>query len=133
VDTPRTRHNKRPVYAISENSVTYERISSSFAGSILRSVIIHEPPGHRAEPIFHEGEEMLFVLEGTITVEVDGECSVLETGDSIHFPSSKTHSTWNHSTVPARILWTGTMDVFGEDENGNPGLKYHDRKQDKNQ
>jgi transcriptional regulator with XRE-family HTH domain len=125
VDTPRTRHDTRPIYAISENSVTYERVSSSFAGSNLRSVIIHEPPGHRAEPISHEGEEILFILEGAITIELDGECSVLETGDSIHFPSSKIHSTWNHSTGPARILWTGTMDVFGEDEKGNPALRYH--------
>lgn len=116
LDTPRTRHDKRPVFAISENSVTYERISSSFPGSVLRSVIIHEPPGHRGEPIAHEGEEMLFVLEGTITVEVDGDRSVLETGDSIHFPSTKTHSTWNHSDTPATFLWAGTMDVFGEDE-----------------
>ncbi len=118
VDTPQTRHDKRPVYAISESSVTYERISSSFPGSVLRSVIIHEPPGHRAEPISHEGEEMLFVLEGTVTVEIDGERTVLETGDSIHFQSAKVHSTWNHSDTPATILWAGTMDVFGEDENG---------------
>lgn len=119
LNTPRTRHDKRPVFAISENTVSYERISSSFPGSVLRSVIIHEPPGHRGEPIAHEGEEMLFVLEGTITVEVDGERSVLETGDSIHFPSMKTHSTWNHSEKPATFLWAGTMDVFGEDEPGN--------------
>ncbi len=113
-DKPQTRHDERPVYAINESSVTYERISSSFPGSVLRSVIIHEPPGHRAEPIAHEGEEMLFVLEGTVTVEVDGDRTVLETGDSIHFPSTKVHSTWNHSDTPATILWAGTMDVFGE-------------------
>ena len=118
VDTPQTRHDERPVYAISENSVTYERISSFFPGSVLRSVIIHEPPGHRGEPIAHEGEEMLFVLEGAITVEVDGDRSILERGDSIHFPSTKIHSTWNHSDTPATILWAGTMDVFGEDETG---------------
>ncbi len=111
-----THHDSRPVYAISENSLRYERISSSFPGHVLRSVIVHEPPGHRAEPIAHEGEEMLFVLEGVITAEVDGVRSILEKGDSIHFPSSKVHSTWNHSDQPATILWTGTMDVFGEED-----------------
>lgn len=124
-DTPQTRHDERPVYAISESSVTYERISSSFPGSVLRSVIIHEPPGHRAEPIAHEGEEMLFVLEGTVTVEVAGERTVLETGDSIHFPSTKIHSTWNHSDEPATIFWAGTMDVFGEDEDEQRGPRHH--------
>lgn len=110
-----TRHQQRAVYAIGPNSLSYERVSSSFSGNILRSVIIHEPPGHRDEPIAHDGEEMFYVLEGTVTVEVQGEPTVLQAGDSIHFPSSKMHSTWNHSTKPAVLLWVGTMDVFGED------------------
>lgn len=41
---PITRHHQRHVYAVSPNSLAYERISSSFDGSVLRSVIIHEPP-----------------------------------------------------------------------------------------
>lgn len=115
-DGPLTRHDERPVYAVSPNSLSYERISSSFEGSILRSVIIHEPPGHRSEPIAHEGEEMFYVLEGSVTVEVAGERNVLEAGDSLHFQSSKIHSSWNHKDTPATILWVGTMDVFGEKE-----------------
>lgn len=111
---PLTRHDERPVYAVSPNSLAYERISSSFEGSVLRSVIIHEPPGHRSEPIAHEGEEMFYVLEGAVTVEVAGERNVLETGDSLHFQSTKIHSSWNHTDGPATILWVGTMDVFGE-------------------
>lgn len=111
---PVTRHDERPVYAVSPNSLTYERLSSSFEGSTLRSVIIHEPPGHRSEPIAHEGEEMFYVLEGAVTVEVAGERSVLEAGDSLHFQSTKIHSSWNHTYSPATILWVGTMDVFGE-------------------
>lgn len=122
VDVPLTRHAERPTYSIGESTVAYERISSSFPGHVLRSVLIHEPPGHRAEPISHDGEEMMFVLEGTITAEIDGERSVLETGDSIHFPSTKTHSTWNHTDKDATILWVGTMDVFGEE----PGTVLHD-------
>lgn len=109
-----TRHDRRPVYAVSPNSLTYERISSSFPGNLLRSVIIHEPPGHRSEPIAHEGEEMFYVLEGAVTVEVAGERTVLEAGDSLHFLSTRIHSSWNHCDKPATILWVGTMDVFGD-------------------
>jgi len=113
--TALSRHNQRPTYAISENSLTYERVSSSFPGNVLRSVIIHEPPGHRGEPIAHEGEEMMFVLKGAVTVELEGEPSILEENDSIHFHSSRTHATWNHTDKPAAVLWVGTMDVFGEE------------------
>ena len=122
-----TKQSERPVFAVSESSVTYERVSSSFPGHILRSVIIHEPPGHRSEPIAHEGEEMMFVLEGTITVEIDGKRTILETGDSVHFPSSQVHSSWNHTDHPATILWAGTMDVFCEE----PSTPFHKGKKQK--
>tara|TARA_R110000751_G_scaffold259709_5_gene359068 strand:- start:21853 stop:22491 length:639 start_codon:yes stop_codon:yes gene_type:complete len=105
----------RPVFAVSESSVSYERISSAFPGHVMRSVIIHEPPGHRSEPIAHEGEEMMFVLEGSITIEVARKRTILGVGDSVHFPSTKVHSSWNHTDKPAKILWTGTMDVFCEE------------------
>lgn len=115
VTAPTTRHDERPHYAIGGSSLVYERLSSSFPGNVLRSVIIHEPPGHRSEPIAHEGEEIFFILDGAITVEVEGERHVLEAGDSIHFPSTRTHSTWNHTERPATILHTCTMDVFGDE------------------
>jgi len=112
---PLTRRAERRHYAVGGNSLTYERLSASFPGSVLRSVIIHEPPGHRSEPIAHEGEEMFFILEGAVTVEVEGERTILSVGDSVHFPSTKTHSTWNHAAAPATILHICTMDVFGDE------------------
>lgn len=115
VTAPTTRHDERPHYAIGGSSFTYERLSTTFPGNVLRSVIIHEPPGYRSEPITHEGEEIFFILDGSITVEVEGERFVLSTGDSIHFPSTRTHSTWNHSERSATILHTCTMDVFGDE------------------
>lgn len=109
-----TRRDDRISYKVGGGSLSYERLSANFPGSTLRSVIVHEPPGHRAEPISHEGEEMFFVLHGEITVELEGRQTVLGSGDSIHFDSRKIHSTWNHSTEIASILWCGTMDVFGD-------------------
>jgi transcriptional regulator with XRE-family HTH domain len=112
---PLTRRSERPHYAIGGNSLTYERLSASFPGNVLRSVIIHEPPGHRSEPIAHEGEEIFFILEGALTVELEGQRMILNIGDSIHFPSTRTHSTWNHTSSPTTILHTCTMDVFGDE------------------
>lgn len=109
-----TRQNDRVTYKVGGGSLSYERLSANFPGSTLRSVIVHEPPGHRAEPISHQGEEMFYVLGGEITVELEGDRTVLKSGDSIHFDSHKVHSTWNHSTGIASILWCGTMDVFGD-------------------
>lgn len=117
VTAPMTRHDQRPHYAVGGNSLVYERLSTSFPGNVLRSVIIHEPPGYRSEPIAHDGEEIFYVLEGGITVEIEGEINILEAGDSLHFPSTRIHSSWNHTGLPATILHTCTMDVFGDDQN----------------
>ncbi|WP_299346510.1 cupin domain-containing protein [uncultured Maritalea sp.] len=110
-----TRFGKRLSFRVGEGPLSYERISTSFEGSSLRSVIIHEPPGHRAEPISHDGEELFFVLRGEVTVELEGKRTVLKAGDTLHFDSSRQHSTWNHTNKAVSILWCGTMDVFGEE------------------
>lgn len=111
---PVTRHEQRPAYAIgdSSNAITYERLSAAFAGSALTSVIMHHPGGYRTELTAHEGEEIFFLLEGALTVEVDGEATVLEAGDSIHFASTRPHASWNHTHEMATVMHTCTMDVF---------------------
>ena len=109
-----TRNSRRATYSIDAAGLSYERLSTTFPGSTLCSVIIHEPPGHRSEPISHRGEEMFFVLSGEISVEIEGVVEILQAGDSIHFDSRRVHSTWNHTDRPVSILWCGTMDVFGD-------------------
>ena len=114
IDGNTTRGSGRDVFSVPGADASYERVSTTFPGSILHSVIVYEPPGHRSEPISHRGEEMFYMLEGEITVEIEGQREVLCQGDTIHFDSTRVHSTWNHGTKCAAILWCGTMDVFGE-------------------
>ena len=119
LDQPRstglaTHEGKREIYSVPGAEPSYERLSASFEGSRLHSVIIHEPPGHRTEPIRHFGEEMFYMISGEITVEIEGDREILRPGDSIHFDSGRTHATWNHGHETASILWCGTMDVFGD-------------------
>ncbi len=114
-DTDTTREKDRVNYSVGQGALSYERLSAKFPGSTIRSVIVHEPPGHRNEPISHAGEELFYILVGEITVEVEGECTILRSGDSIHFDSRKVHATWNHTDKTSAMLWCGTMDVFGED------------------
>lgn len=109
-----THESSRPIYSVAGANLSYERLSTSFTDSKLHSVIVHEPPGHRAEPISHRGEEMFYMIDGEITVEIEGDTEILKKGDSIHFNSRRVHSTWNHSAHTASILWCGTMDVFGD-------------------
>lgn len=111
-----TRHGSRISYTTGNKGLSYERLSASFPGNMLRSVLVHEEPGGRAEPISHQGEELMLVLKGQLTVELDGMRTILNEGDSIHFDSRRTHSTWNHTSEIATMMWCGTMDIFGEGE-----------------
>lgn len=113
-DANHTRHESRTAYRIEGHRIAYERVSASFPGQQMHSVIIHMPPGHRTEPIAHEGEELGYVLEGSVTSDLEGERVVLAAGDSVHFPSTRPHSLWNHTNRNAVVLWVGTMDLFGE-------------------
>lgn len=112
--TATTRGMNRHAYSVAGADVSYERLSTSFKNSQLHSVIINEPPGHRSEPISHQGEEMFFIIEGEVTVEIDGVAEILRKGDSIHFDSTRVHAIWNHSRLLTSILWCGTMDIFGD-------------------
>ena len=77
-------------------------------------MIAHEPPNHRIEPISHLGENMFFTLEGEITAEIQNAPTALRQDRTIDFDTAKVHSTWNHSSESASIIWCGTMDAFGE-------------------
>lgn len=115
-----TKQGERPVWGIDPARMSYERLTSTFPGNVLRAVIIHESPGHRSEPISHEGEELFFVLQGALTVELEGRRHILRPGDSIHFDSRRVHSTWNHTGETTTILHSCTMDVFGDAHRHGP-------------
>ena len=109
-----THKSSRAAYSVAGADVSYERLSTTFESSQLHSVIVHEPPGFRGEPISHRGEEMFYIIDGEITVEIEGEVEILRKGDSMHFDSSRIHSTWNHGSRTTSVLWCGTMDIFGD-------------------
>ena len=128
-----TRPDGRNRQALTEGGQVYERISAAFAGHSLNAVIIHEAPGYRSERSRHEGEELYYVLEGSTTIELEGKRIILRAGDSMHFESGRSHSSWNHTTETTRILVVCTMDVFGENEivpepPGNPSNEKGDLK-----
>jgi transcriptional regulator with XRE-family HTH domain len=59
-----------------------------------------------AEPFAHgDSEELVLVLRGNVTVEVDGATYDLAQGDSIFYRSSLLHRASNHDDELAEVLW----------------------------
>ena len=107
-----TRAGERPQFSIDASALGYESLGASFPGASLSSYLLHVPPGFESEITAHEGEEIIFILEGEITQMLGGETFTLRTGDSLHYSGSTPHSWANRTDAPARILWTGTLSVL---------------------
>lgn len=116
-----TRSGERQKFSVDGSSIVYERIGADFAGNALSSFILTVPPGYRSEVVAHEGEEIIFMLEGSITQRLDDEEMVISAGDSLHFRGNRPHSWSNHTDQPARMLWTGTLALFRSQQN-SPAL-----------
>lgn len=111
-DNALTRAGERNRFSVDGSSIIYERLGADFPGNMLSSFIMTVPPGYRSETVAHEGEEILYVLEGSITQRLEGEEMVMSAGDSLHFRGNRPHSWSNHTDQPARLLWTGTLTLF---------------------
>lgn len=107
-----TRAGERRKFSLDGSSITYERLGAEFPGNTLSSFIMTVPPGYRSETVAHEGEELLYVLEGSITHRLDDQEMTMTVGDSLHFRGNRQHSWSNHTDVPAKLLWAGTLVVF---------------------
>ncbi len=60
----------------------------------------------------HEGEEFIYVLEGTLTVKVGDAEHVLNQGDSIQIHSSKQHNWMNRTHYVTKILAVNVPNPF---------------------
>ena len=74
-------------------------------------------PGAVGGEHFHPGHEIVYMLEGSITLEVEGKSpATFKAGDTFHVPTEVVHGAKNASTTDrAKIL------VFGLFEKGQPG------------
>jgi quercetin dioxygenase-like cupin family protein len=73
-------------------------------------------PGGAAGRHYHPGPEVLYILEGALTLEPDGQSPVtLKAGEGAHVPAKHIHNAKNASaTGPSKVL------VFLVGEKGQP-------------
>jgi len=107
-----TRPGKRPLLAEGWSGVTIERLA---LGQPVMEVQLHRvDPGSGSEGSYsHEGEEFIFVLEGSLQIEVGGtEVYRIKPGDCLYFPSTLSHAWRNPGDVTAVLLWVNTPPTF---------------------
>lgn len=71
----------------------FESLDFPVAGRRLQAYLAEFPAAAPASaPHEHPGEELVFVIEGRLTVEIEDEAIMLDAGDALHLDPSASHS-----------------------------------------
>ena len=103
------------LYIENELSVQY-RITNDLHSKDMLPRIDVLMPGFATEAAHaHEGEEFIYVLEGVLTLEIDGKTYHLYTGDTAHYSAGTVHRWTNDTNKPVRLLLVTTPNTFKRD------------------
>lgn len=114
-----TRKGERMRFSVNDPRIAYERLHAEFPGNTLSSFLITIEPGYRSETASHEGEELVFVLEGDLVLRIEDEEMRVGPGDTIHFRGNRLHSWANEGSVAVKLLWAGTLTMFRSSQEGS--------------
>ena len=95
------------------DGVALERLFPHTPGCMLQANIHIIAPGGRSDGLIsHIGEEMGYLIEGELELEVGGRRFTLGAGDSFFFESDRPHGYRNPGSREARVLWVNTPPTF---------------------
>ena len=80
-------------------SITYKKRDRLMDGYILTAGFEFPP-----EAMLHEGQELVFMLEGKQEVIYDGKSYIVEKGDCFYFDSNRSHYSRSVGSKPAEFL-----------------------------
>lgn len=85
---------------------SYQSLGSGMKNRHIESFVVTlEPPTvKQPQPSGHEGEEFLYVVEGTVEIFLDGHTDLMEPGDSIQYDARIPHRVSCHGDCPAKIV-----------------------------
>ena len=96
---------RRPPREIAATGYTYEPLITGWEGQRVDAFILTFPIRNRADVMTaHEGEELVFVLQGQIVFQLGGEQIPLGVGDCIYFKADIPHMGRNVGGVDAKVL-----------------------------
>lgn len=97
---------KRPIYS-PHRGIKLNGISGTYDQFILAGAIATVTPAATSgeKQLHHPGEELVYMLDGTLEFVVGVKTYTLLCGDSLHFRGQQLHSWRNPGTVPAKALW----------------------------
>jgi quercetin dioxygenase-like cupin family protein len=86
--------------------IRFVQTKKDTGGKLLEIESLFQPYSKEPVPHYHPFQQEEFnILEGEITVRLNGRLKVFKQGDRLHIKANEVHSMWNHSSNKARINW----------------------------
>jgi transcriptional regulator with XRE-family HTH domain len=100
------RGDRNPIFT-AHSGIDLAGISGPYGRFFLAGAIATVQPGANSgdKPMEHPGEELIYVLDGTFEVDVDGQHFALGEGDSLHFRTDRPHRWYNTGKTPIKAVW----------------------------
>jgi transcriptional regulator with XRE-family HTH domain len=97
---------RKPVFT-SKERLELAGISGPYGHFFMAGAVATVEPGADSGPkrMEHPGEELIFMLDGTMSFEVEGVEYMLRRGDALHFRTDRPHRWGNPTARPARAVW----------------------------
>lgn len=101
------RAGERKGVFTSKSGLDLQGISGPYGPFFMAGAVATMEPGADSgpQPMEHPGEELVFMLEGTIRFVIDGDEHCVGAGDALHWRTDRPHSWSNPTSHPARCLW----------------------------
>ena len=84
------------------------------------------PPGTLEARHFHSrARQFFFVLDGELTIEVEGQEFLLRVGEGLEVSPGEAHQVFNRGTLPVRMIVTSQPPSHGDRINAEPPTPDH--------
>ncbi|MEG0918830.1 MAG: XRE family transcriptional regulator [Anaerovoracaceae bacterium] len=114
-----TRNHEKPFSAINSELIKYslsqDESDFTFLPREFHILPHNHSDGHDYVEYSHEGEEFIYVLEGILTLTVDGIEKLLYPGDCVSIHSEKMHNWRNDTSKITKIITINTPNPLKSD------------------
>ncbi|HEX4257826.1 MAG TPA: cupin domain-containing protein [Streptosporangiaceae bacterium] len=102
-----TRPAERPDIYTSHNGIHLGGITGPYDEFMVAAAFAQVQPhaSSGAKPMSHGGEELVYVMSGSLEFTINGRLHVLKPGDSLHFRTYQPHSWRNPGDELATAIW----------------------------
>lgn len=106
------RRGQRKHVGFPQSSISYELLTPDMRRRVSALWLTAEAGADSGPALTHEGEDIVVVLQGELSVEIAGTWHNLKAGDSMYFNSALPHRWCNRRKQAAQAIWVSSPPYF---------------------